>query len=144
MKKWIGPLLSLFLVIGMVSAFLSSSPVKKETTQGARLGGYRILLVQEEGKKEQTDPHMIQVLKEIQKKLDEWLKSLNERIESEDVTRFEVRFLEILRNILEWVKEKVDAKIESSEKEPPIKKEKRERGMFRETRQNILSFTEKG
>jgi len=137
MKKWIGLLISLFLVIGMVSAFLSPTIAKKETTKGTKLEGYRILLVQEEEKKEQADPHMIQVLKEIQRKLDEWLKSLNERIESEDITRFEVRFLEILRNILEWIKEKVDAKIESSEQEKPIKKE---RGMFRETRRIVLSL----
>jgi hypothetical protein len=137
MKKWIGLFVSLFLIIGMVSAFLSPTIAKKETTKGTKLEGYRILLVQEEEKKEQADPHMIQVLKEIQRKLDEWLKSLNERIESEDVTRFEVRFLEILRNILEWIKEKVDAKIESSEQEKPIKKE---RGMFRETRRIVLSL----
>ena len=137
MKKWIGLLISLFLIVGMVSAFLSPTMAKKETTKRTKLEGYRILLVQEEEKKEQADPHMIQVLKEIQRKLDEWLKSLNERIESEDVTRFEVRFLEILRNILEWIKEKVDAKIESSELEKPIKKEK---GMFRETRREVLPF----
>jgi hypothetical protein len=137
MKKWIGLFVSLFLIIGMVSAFLSPTIAKKETTKGTKLEGYRILLVQEEEKKEQADPHMIQVLKEIQRKLDEWLKSLNERIESEDVTRFEVRFIEILRNILEWIKEKVDAKIESSEQEKPIKKE---RGMFRETRRIVLSL----
>ena len=144
MKKWIGLLVSLLLIVGMVSAFLSSTIAKKETTKGTKLEGYRILLVQEEERKEQTDPHMIQVLKEIQKKLDEWLKKLNDRIESEDITRFEVRFLEILRNILEWIKEKVDAKIESSEKEKPIKKEKRERGLFRETRQDAVSFSKKG
>jgi hypothetical protein len=46
-----------------------------------------------------------------------------------------------LRNILEWIKEKVDAKIESSEKEKPIKKE---RGMFRETRREILPFVKTG
>ena len=144
MKKWTSLLVSLVLIVGMVSAFLSSTIEKKETTKGTKLEEYRILLVQEEEKKEQTDPHMILVLKEIQKKLDEWLKKLNDRIESEDITRFEVRFLEILRNILEWVKEKVDAKIESSEKERPIKKEKRERGMFRETRKDVVSFSQKG
>ena len=137
MKKWIGLFVSLFLIIGMVSVFLSPTTAKKETTKRTKLEGYRVLPVQEEEKKEQADPHMIQVLKEIQRKLDEWLKSLNERIESEDVTRFEVRFLEILRNILEWIKEKVDAKIESSEQEKPIKKEK---GMFRETRREVLPF----
>jgi hypothetical protein len=141
MKKWVGFFVSLFLLIGMVSASLSFTTVKKETTKATKLEEYRVLPVQDEEKKEQTDPHMIQVLKEIQKKLDEWLKSLNERIESEDVTRFEVRFLEILRNILEWIKEKVDAKIESSEKERPIKKEK---GLFKETRQEILPFGKTG
>jgi len=85
------------------------------------------MLVQNEEKKGETDPHLILVLKELSKKLDEWLKKLNERIESEDITRFEIRFLEILRNFLEWVKEKVDAKIESAEKEKPIKKPKRGR-----------------
>jgi len=137
MKKWIGLSVSFFLIVGMVSAFLSPAISRKGTPRETKLEGYRILLVQDEEKKEQTDPHMLQVLKEIQKKLDEWLKKLNDRIESEDITRFEVRFLEILRNILEWVKEKVDAKIESSEKQKPIKKEK---GRFRETRQEVLPF----
>jgi hypothetical protein len=141
MKKWVGLLVSLFLVVGMVSALLSPTIAKKETTKGTTPEGYRFRPAQEEEKKEQADPHMIQILKEIQRKLDEWLKSLNERIESEDVTRLEVRFLEILRNILEWIKEKVDAKIESSEKERPIKKE---RGMFRETRREILPFGQTG
>jgi len=135
MKKWFGLLVSLILILGMLSALLFSIVSKKEMTNGPKLEEYRILLVQEEEKKEQTDPHMILVLKEISKKLDEWLKKLNDRIESEDITRFEVRFLEILRNILEWIKEKVDAKIESSEKEKPIKKE---RGVFRETRREVL------
>ncbi len=140
MKKWIGLLVSLFLVTGMISALLSAPTSEKRMVAGKNLEGYRVLPVQEEEKKEQADPHMIQVLKEIQKKLDEWLKSLNERIESEDITRFEVRFLEILRNILEWVKEKVDAKIEASEKERPIRKEK---GMFH-TRRELLPFGKTG
>lgn len=144
MKKWIGLLVSLLLIVGMVSAFLFSTTAKEEMTVRTRSEGYRILRVQEEEKKEQSDPHMIQILKEIQSTLDEWLKSLNRRIESEDVTRFEVRFLEILRSILEWMKEKVDARIESSEQERPQKKEKKERGMFRETRQDVVSFSKKG
>ena len=85
---------------------------------------------------------MLQVLREIQKKLDGWLKSLNEKIESEDISRFKVRFLEILRNILEWVKEKVDAKIESYEKEKPDTKPKRE--LFRETDRQILLLSKMG
>jgi hypothetical protein len=124
MKRWVGLPISLLmiLVIGIGSVSGSFSIPKKTTPQVAKSEGYRFVSIQEEGEKGERDPHMLQILKEIQKKLDEWLKSLNERIESEDVARFEVRFLEILRNILEWVKEKVDAKIESSEKEKPIKK----------------------
>jgi len=98
--------------------------------------------VQDEGKKGETDPHLIQVLKELQKMLDEWLKKLNERIESEDVTRFEVRFLEILRNVLEWIKEKIDAKIESAEKEKPQKKPKK--GRFDDVHHWDLSFSVMG
>jgi len=72
-------------------------------------------------------------LKRLRGKLDEWLKPINDRIESENITRLEVRFLEILRSILEWVREKVDAKIESSEKEKP-----------KETHQRMFSFLRVG
>jgi len=75
-----------------------------------------ILLTQNQEKKEQTDPPLILVLKRLREKLDEWLKSINDRIESEDVSRLEVRFLEVLRSILGWVRERVDAKIASFEK----------------------------
>jgi hypothetical protein len=144
MKKWIGPFLSFFLVLLLGIGLISGSfPfLKKENPKEARTEGNRIRLVQDEGKKEETDPHLVQVLKEIQRKLDEWLKSINERIESEDVTRFEVRFLEILRSVLEWIKEKVDAKIESAEREKPRQKGKR--GIFREIRQRDLSFSKMG
>jgi hypothetical protein len=76
---------------------------------------------------------MLLILKEIQRKLDEWLKAINERIESQDITRFEVRFLEILRNILEWIKEKVDAKVEEGEKGKS--KGKKGKGLIREIHQ---------
>jgi hypothetical protein len=142
MKKWFGFLISLFLIIGMVSVSLTPSIFKKTKPEGKQSEGYRIILIQNEEKKGETDPHLLQVLKEIQKKLDEWLKSLNERIESEDVTRFEVRFLEFLRNILEWVKEKVDAKIESSEKGIPKKRPKR--GKYDNVHNQGLSFLKMG
>jgi hypothetical protein len=142
MKKWFGFFISLLLIIGMVSVSLAPGILKKKKLEGEKSEGYRIILIQNEEKKEETDPHMLQILKEIQRKLDEWLKSLNERIEREDVTRFEVRFLEILRNILEWIKEKIDAKIESSEKGTPIKKEKK--GIFREIHQEILPIFKTG
>jgi len=103
---------------------------------------FRIIPIQVEKKEEEEiDSHYIQLLKKIQEKLDEWLKSLNERIEREDITRIEVRFLEILRNVLEWVKEKVDAKIESLKgKKPP----KKRRSLFEETHQRIYSYIGKG
>jgi len=133
MKKWIVPLLSLLLVAVLL---LVSSPFnifKASMTReesGERSG---ILFAQDEGKEEQTDPHFILVLKRLREKLDEWLKSINDQIESENITRLEVRFLEILRSILGWVREKVDAKIESSEKEKP-----------KETRQSVFSFLKVG
>jgi len=96
--------------------------------------------LEKEEKKRETDSNYIQLLKQLKEKVDGWLKSLNERIEREDVTRFEVRFLEILRNILEWVKEKIDSKIESEEKKP----EKKERGLFQETHHVVSPFLEIG
>ena len=144
MKKWIGLLISLFLIliVGINWVSDSFSILKKTIPRAAKSERYRVIPIQDEGEKGEGDPYMLQILKEIQKKLDEWLKSLNETIESEDVSRFKVRFLEILRNILEWVKEKVDAKIESSEKEKPIKK--RQKGLFRETHQEMLPFSKMG
>ncbi|MGA2466336.1 MAG: hypothetical protein ABSH06_18540 [Thermodesulfobacteriota bacterium] len=142
MKKWFGFFISFLLILGMILGASSFSIFKKTMPGETKTERYRIILIQDEEKKGETDPHLILVLKEIQKKLDEWLKSLNERIENEDITRFEVRFLEILRNILEWIKEKVDAKIESSEKEKPIKKERK--GIFRETYQEIHPFSKIG
>ena len=144
MKKWIGPVLSAFFIlllgIGLISA--SFSFLKKEIPDEARKEGNRIRLIQDEGKKGGTDSYYLDLLKEIQQKLDEWLKSINESIESEDISRFKVRFLEILRSFLEWIKEKVDAKIESLEKETPKQKEKR--GIFREIQYRDLSFSKMG
>jgi hypothetical protein len=143
-KKWVVLFASLFFtfIIGIGWVSDSFSILKKNPPQVAKSKGYRFVPIQDEGGTGEADPHMVQILKEIQRKLDEWLKSLNERIEREDVTRFEVRFLEILRNILEWVKEKVDAKIESSEKEKPIRR--RQKGLFQETHQEILPFSKIG
>ena len=144
MKKWIGPLISLLLILilgmGLVSG--SFSNLRQGPAGKTKIDGYPVIVVQDEKERGDADPHLLQILKEIQKKLDEWLKKLNDRIEREDVTRFEVRFLEIIRNILEWVKEKVDTKIESYEKEKPIKQERE--GILRETHQEILRFSETG
>jgi len=94
---------------------------------------FRVLLSQDEEKEEQTDPHFILILKRLREKLDEWLKSINDRIDSKDISRLEIRFLEILRSILEWARDKVDAKIESSEKEK-----------LKETHQRIFPFLNVG
>jgi hypothetical protein len=105
-------------------------------------GDWRILLIQsgEKGeKKEEPDPHFIQILKQLKEKVDGWLKSLNERIENEDITRFKVRFLEIIRNILEWVKEKIDSKIKSLED----KKQEKKEGPIRETYRRAKPFYER-
>ncbi|OGP96669.1 MAG: hypothetical protein A2157_15260 [Deltaproteobacteria bacterium RBG_16_47_11] len=144
MKKWIGPLISLLviLILGIGLVFGSFSSLKQTLHGKTKTDRYPIILVQDEKEKGDADPHMLQILKEIQKKLDEWLKKLNDRIEKEDVTRFEVRFLEIIRNILEWIKEKVDVKIESYEKEKPIKKDRK--GIFRVTNQEALRFSKMG
>jgi hypothetical protein len=144
MKKWVGPLISLFLVIALgMGLFCDSfSILKKALPKQTKLEAYRLVFIDEDKEKEEADPHMLQILKEIQKKLDGWLKSLNERIESEDVSRFEVRFLEMIRNVLEWVKEKVDAKIESYEKGTPKAKPKRD--LFQQTDRLLLPLSKMG
>jgi hypothetical protein len=115
-KKCINPIF-LFLLVAILflihCRFSISQPLmsNKEKEKGSR-----ILLTQntEKEEKKEEDTQYISLLKQIKEKVDGWLKSINERIEREDVTRLEVRFLEILRNILEWVKEKIDSKLESS------------------------------
>jgi hypothetical protein len=134
MKKWIVALLSLLLItlLLLISSFFSifkPSMIKRESGERPRI----LLTQDEEEKKVQSDPYLILVLKRLREKLDEWLKSINDRIESENITRLEVRFLEIWRIILEWVIEKVNAKIESSEKEKP-----------KETHQRAFPFFEVG
>ncbi len=132
-----GLVLFITIIVGG-SLILGLSPIfTKRLNSKMKSGEYRILTVQEE-KKRESDPLTLQVLREFQKKLDEWLTSINERIENEDITRFEVRFLEILRNILEWIKEKVDAKIESYESDWPKEKGKRVRFQEVHLRGNFL------
>jgi hypothetical protein len=92
-------------------------------------------------KKAEKDTYTVQLLKDLKQVVDGWLKSINDQIEREDVTRFKVRFLEILRSILEWVKDKIDSYLEPSEEETPGRKEK---GGFREVHQKVLLFSEIG
>lgn len=128
----------LFLLFFLSAVILSGG---LSTGEGRHKGAWPIYSQVEKKEGEEVDSHYIQLLKKIQEKLDEWLKSLNERIEKEDITRFEVRFLEILRNVLEWVKGKIEAKIESSKgKKPP----KTRRGLFDETHQKIFPYFGKG
>ncbi len=132
MKKWIVPILSVLLVAVLVYLSGPFSLFKATAPEGGQRKDPGLALAQnaeKDDRKEDVDPHWIQLLKQVQEKLDAWLKSINERIESEDVSRIEVRFLEILRNILEWVKEKVDAKIESSRGRGTPKK----KNVFQET-----------
>ena len=142
MKKWVGPLLSILFIALFLSIPFASDIFKTTTNKKGNMGEYRVVVTQDTEKEAKGDTYSIALLKQIREKVDGWLKSLNERIEREDITRFEVRFYEILRDILEWVKEKIDARIESSEEKRPKKKEKE--GFFRETRQRIFPFVEIG
>jgi len=124
MKKWMGLFLSLLLfLIGAFFSLKLSIPVlnmkteppslKQAISKGDQGSPRRVVFGSEEERQRKGggESHYIQILRILREKLNEWLKSLNERIESEDITRLEVRFLEILRNILEWFKEKMDAKL---------------------------------
>jgi hypothetical protein len=142
MKKWVGPLLSMLFIALFLSIPFASDIFKTNTNKKGDMGEHRVVLTQDTEKEPKGDTYSIALLKQIREKVDGWLKSLNERIEREDITRFEVRFYEILRDILEWVKEKIDAKIESSEEKKPKNKEKE--GFFRETRQRVFPFFEMG
>ena len=128
------PFLSFFFVLVLLYLSAPSNLFKIAVSEENQREGSQTVLTQsaeKDEKREETDnTYWIQVLIQVQEKLDAWLKSINERIESQDVSRIEVRFLEILRNILEWVKEKVDAKVESSKGKGPPKK----RGLMQETR----------
>jgi hypothetical protein len=128
MKKWIGPVFSLLSVVAFL-AFSGLAPGSDRPKTYDPRGHESRLLLTQGGEREEGDSHGNQLLRRVQEILDGWLKSLNERIENEDVTRLEVRFLEILRSILEWVKEKVDASLESSQEQ---RREKKQRGLFRD------------
>jgi len=144
MRKWASVVLSLLFTMLLLTS-ITSDIFGHYSTKHQDSERPRVLFAQDtekEEKKREADPHFIAILKQMRDKVDGWLKSLNERIEREDVTRFEVRFLEILRAILEWVKEKLDAKIESSEEQRPKRKDKG--GFFRETRERVSSFFEIG
>jgi predicted RND superfamily exporter protein len=145
MRKRTGLFLFILLIALLLSIPFASDTFNTTTNRKGNIAKDRIILIQDMEKEEKAgkeDTYSIALLKQIREKVDAWLKSLNEKIEKEDITRFEVRFYEILRNILEWVKEKIDAKIESLEEERPKKKEKE--GFFRETHQRVFLLFEIG
>jgi hypothetical protein len=117
MKKWAGLFLSLLLILSLISVLGFFQDSQRSTEN--EVEGQIVLTQQREGgeKGAGKDTFLIDLLKELKQIVDGWLKSINEEIEDEDVTRFKVRFLEILRSILEWVKGKIDSWLETSEKE---------------------------
>ena len=114
MKKWIGPFVSVLLVIVLVCLIAPSQPPVQRESAEVGIKPVRAIINTDDKEKKQEDSALVQVLGRVQEVLDGWLKSLNELIESEEITRLEVRFLEVLRSVLEWVKAKVDAKVDSS------------------------------
>lgn len=119
MKELFILIIVIFLGIGLIYNFIFSSKINLGEER------FRFHFIQErEEQKEEADPYTISLLKQIRGKVEGWLKAINERIEKEDVTRLEVRFLEILRSLLEWLKDKIDSKLESmKEKKPKIRQE---------------------
>jgi hypothetical protein len=141
MMKWIGLFLSLFLFLILISIIGSSQNSERSFGKKAE-GRIRQTQYKEEGeKKEEKDTYTIQLLKDLKQVVDGWLKSINDQIEREDVTRFKVRFLEILRSILEWVKDRIDSYLKPSGEETPEPKEK---AGLREVHQKILPFSGTG
>lgn len=138
MKKWIGPCLSLVLVIVLLFLSGPSGGSKQKAVVGGQYEEHPLFLASSKSQdKKDDDSHFVQVLTSFREIVQGWLKSLNERIESEDVTRFEVRFLEILRNILEWVDEKLQYQIESGGEQQL----RREKGSSRETDLRLFRFS---
>ncbi len=122
-NKYILPLLFIILLGFFLSPIHLSGRLGQEKPERIESGMVWAQSRGGDGKGEQ-DSHYVQMMRQLRTKVDAWLKDLNQRIESEDVTRFEVRFLEILRSLLEWVGEKIDAQIDSGE----IKPKKKTRG----------------
>ena len=136
MKKWIGFFLSLFLVAVIILAPDSFTILSQRGPEKESQTNHSVVLSQsrdEEVKKKEGDSYTITILKILRERLDDWLKSLNDRIESEEITRLEVRFLEVLRSLLEWVRDKVNTGIEPLEEKIPG--EKGRGRIMQETRQ---------
>ncbi len=142
MRKWGGFLLSILIIAILILIPAASYIFKPVEDKKESMENPRRVLTRNWEKEGKGDSYSIALLKQIGERLDEWLKSLNDRIEREDITRFKVHFYEFLRNILEWVKEKIDAKIDFREEKGPRKRENE--GLFRETHQRVFPFFEAG
>ena len=137
MKKLVYSVLSLLLIFALTALAVQLLPRKHPSQRPGFSGENGLVYAQSNrGDKKEDDTHLIQLLKAAQETLDDWLKSLNDRIERQDVTRLEVRFLEIVRSFLEWVKDKVESQLESLKK----KEEEMKKGgkLFRDTHQRLL------
>src|SRR4030043_2097177 len=114
-NKYFSPLLMIILLGLILSPLHLSGRLGQEKPERIKSGTVWAQNKGGEGKGE-NDSHYVQMMRQLRTKVDGWLKDLNQRIEREDVTRFEVRFLEILRSFLEWVGEEIDDQIGSEEK----------------------------
>jgi len=139
MRKWVGPLLSILFVVSLLFIPFASNIFEPTLDQNENTGSPRVILTlntDEEGKGGSEDTYYITFLKQSREKVDEWLELLNKKIEQEDVTHFEVRFYEISRNFLEWLRETIDSKVKSSE-EKRLKQTEKER-LLEDTHQRIF------
>jgi hypothetical protein len=112
----LSPFLFILLFGLILNPLLFVDRLTPEKTEGIGSGIAHAQLIEGEGKGER-DSHYIELMKQLRTKVDGWLKDLNDRIESGDVTRFEIRFLEILRSVLEWLREKIDGQIGPEQKQ---------------------------
>jgi hypothetical protein len=145
MRKWVGPILSILIIALLLLIAFASDIFKPVSNKRENIRESAIILTldaEREGKEGKEDTYYITLLRQIDERVDAWLKSLNEKIEKEDITHFEVRFYEILRNILEWVREKINAKIDSSEGQKLRQTEKE--GLSREVRQRVFPIFNRG
>jgi hypothetical protein len=141
MKKWLGLFISILVIVILLSVPFASDMFNPAANREEGKKGYGMVAAQGSEKEPKGDTYSTAVLKQIRDKVDVWLKELNEKIEREDVTRFEVRFYEILRSILEWVRGKIDAEIEPEERRQKMEEKG---GGFRETREGVFPFLEIG
>ena len=117
---YLSPLL-LIILFGFFFSLFSIS----DRLEPVKAGGLQTGIVWAQGitgeERGEQESHYTQLMKQLRGTVNGWLKDLNQRIESEDVTRFEGRVLGILRSLLEWVGEKIDAQIESGDNKPKRK-----------------------